>query len=138
VAGIGQDGDPNPIYRWDLGVASTGDLLSPRYSLLQVAYAGADGTDIIGSDPLFVEQYDAGVRVYPWRGNPAFIGAQIVAVDLPPELMGDYHLSAGSPAQNVGASSFAGIAAPALDYDDNHRPAHGIWDAGADESIFEP
>lgn len=138
VAGIGQDGDPNPIYHWDLGIASTGDLLSPRYSLLQAAYAGADGTDVIGSDPLFVEQYDVGVRVYPWRGNPAFIGAEIVAVDLPPNLLGNYHLSAGSPAQNIGIDSLAGILAPSRDYDDGLRPVHGFWDAGADESIIEP
>ncbi|MGC9358739.1 MAG: pectin esterase, partial [Anaerolineae bacterium] len=138
VSGIGQNGDPNPIYRWDLGVAGTSNLLSPKYSLLHVAYSGADGTNLIGSDPLFGEMYDVGIRVYPWRGNPTFIGAEIVAVDLPPTLMGDYHLTAGSPAQNTGVASFAGISAANRDYDDVLRPAHGLWDAGADESIIEP
>ncbi|MFN2270987.1 MAG: IPT/TIG domain-containing protein, partial [Anaerolineae bacterium] len=138
VAGIGQDGDPNPIYYWDLGVAGTSELLSPRYSLLHNAYAGADGTNVIGSDPLFAESYDVGVRVYPWRGNPAFIGAQIVAVDLPPNLMGDYRLTAGSPAQDIGVATSAGVSAPHTDYDDNFRPVFGFWDAGADESIIQP
>jgi hypothetical protein len=92
----------------------------------------------VGSAPLFVEQYDVGVRVYPWRGNLAFVGADIVAVDLPPDLMGDYRLTANSPAQNMGIDSFNGIAAPVLDYDGGFRPAHSVWDMGADESIIQP
>jgi hypothetical protein len=59
-------------------------------------------------------------------------------VDLPPNLLGDYHLTAGSPAQNIGVASFAGISAANRDYDDVLRPAHSLWDAGADESIIEP
>ena len=106
--------------------------------MLHIAYAGADGTNVVGGNPLFAAQYDVSVRVYPWRGNPAFIGADIVAIDLPPDLMGNYRLTAGSPAQNIGTASFAGIAAPSIDYDDGYRPAHSVWDAGADESILTP
>ncbi len=138
VAGIGQDGDPSPIYYWDLGVASTSFFMAPRYSLLHAAYPGADGTNVIGSDPLFVAEYTSGVRVYPWRGNTAFIGADIVALDLPPDLLGDYHLAAQSPAQNIGASTYLGIPAPTVDYDGTTRPLFINWDAGADESTIAP
>jgi hypothetical protein len=138
VSGIGQDGDPNPINRWDLGVAGAVGLLTPRYNLLHVAYGSPNPTNVVGSAPLFVEQYEVGVRVYPWRGNPTFIGADIVAVDLSPDLMGNYRLTANSPAQNMGIDSFNGIAAPVLDYDGGFRPAHSVWDMGADESIIQP
>ena len=60
----------------------------------------------------------------PWRTNPAFIGAILVAVDLPPNLMGNYHLASNaSPAFNAGAASKSGVAAPTTDIDDGARPA---------------
>ncbi len=137
ISGLGQEGDPSPIVHWDLGVADSSGLLSPSHCLLQTAYPGADGTNIVGSDPLFVEEYEVGVWAYPWRGNPTFIGAEIVAVQLPPNLLGDYHLGAGSPAQNTGTNQFGGVNAPNTDMDNSYRPAHSIWDMGADESILQ-
>jgi hypothetical protein len=110
------------------------DFMSPAYCLLQVPYAGADGTNIIGQDPLVVEEYDVTVRVYPWRGNPTFIGATLVALDLPPNLLGDYHLlSNDSPAYNAAIGTWDGIAAPNQDYDGQPRPSRGGFDIGADE-----
>ncbi|HSJ57499.1 MAG TPA: hypothetical protein VLC95_09980, partial [Anaerolineae bacterium] len=133
VAGIGLDGDPNPIYNWDLGVAGMQELLSPVYSLLHVPYAGADATNIVGQDPLVVEQYESTVRVFPWRGNPAFIGALIVALDLPPNLMGNYRLTTASPAINAGIGQVDGVLAPNQDFEYQPRPINGFFDIGADE-----
>ena len=66
-----------------------------------------------------------------WRTNPAFIGAILVSADLPPTLLGDYHLLAGSPAINFGAGSKSGVSAPTFDIDNGIRT--GSPDAGADE-----
>jgi len=132
VAGIGLQGDPNPIYHWDLGVADSPLLMSPTSNLLQVAYAGGSG-NIVGQDPLVVEEYDVTVFVYPWRGNTAFIGANIVAIELPPNLLGDYHLTMTSPAHDAGIASYLGIAAPNQDFERQPRPINGAYDIGADE-----
>ena len=48
----------------------------------------------------------------PQRGNPHFVGTILVALDLPPNLMGDYHLQSVSPANNAGAASKSGVGAP--------------------------
>ncbi len=134
VNGIGLEGDPNPINHWDLGVAGTTYLLKPTYSILQVT-AGTlpDPTNKVGEDPLVVQEYTTTVSVLPWRGNPNFVGVLIVALDLPPTLMGDYHLQAGSPAFNAGVSSKNGIGAPNDDIDGERRPLAGVYDIGADE-----
>jgi hypothetical protein len=134
VAGIGLDGDPNPINHWDLGVANSTELLSPVYSLLHVPYAGADGTNLVGQDPMVIEEYTSTVQVFPWRGNPNFIGATIVALDLPPNLLGDYHLAPGSPAIDAGIGSNDGVPAPNQDYDGQPRPVNAVFDIGADET----
>jgi hypothetical protein len=68
-----------------------------------------------------------------WRTNPAFIGAILVSLDLPPELLGDYHLQPGSIAINKGALNKNGVNAPAVDIDGDTRPAGGGIDAGSDE-----
>ncbi|MEJ2210849.1 MAG: choice-of-anchor Q domain-containing protein, partial [Anaerolineae bacterium] len=132
VAGIGLQGDPNPIYHWDLGVAGSNLLMSPTSNLLQVAYSGGSG-NIVGQDPLVVQEYDVTVFVYPWRGNTAFIGANIVAIELPPNLLGDYHLTMASPARDAGISSYLGITAPNQDFERQPRPINGAYDIGADE-----
>jgi hypothetical protein len=84
------------------------------------------------------------VSFQPWAQNPAFVGAILVTLEAPPNLLGNYHLAAcpGSPACNLGAASKpvpsyqgppATLAAPATDIDDQARPALGGFDAGADE-----
>ncbi|NLE44307.1 MAG: hypothetical protein GX620_06265 [Chloroflexi bacterium] len=137
VAGIGLEGDPFPIFYWDLGLADRSAVLHPTYSILQVAYGASDPGNLIGVDPQVVSEYDVSVRVYPWRGNPSFIGADIVAVDLPASLLGDYHLAAGSPAIDAGVISQAGIDAPGWDFDDDPRPSAVGYDIGADEDVIE-
>ncbi|NLF15601.1 MAG: hypothetical protein GX597_27755 [Anaerolineaceae bacterium] len=135
VAGIGLPGDPSPIFYWDLGVAGDFGELSPTYTLMQVQNGIPHASNIVGQDPLVVSVYDTSVRVFPWRGNPAFVGALIVAVELPVNLLGDYHLTANSPAYNAGTAEAGGVLAPNSDYDLNARPAFGLFDIGADEMV---
>jgi hypothetical protein len=132
VAGIGQLGDPNPIYHWDLGVADGVGLLAPTDSLLEVTTGTIpDVSNEVGSDPMVVDPWDVLVQVLPWRGNANFVDTLIVALETRVDLLGDFHLMGGSPAIDIGAASKGGISAPAEDIDGDVRgPA---YDAGADE-----
>ncbi|NLE60681.1 MAG: hypothetical protein GX616_20235, partial [Planctomycetes bacterium] len=130
VSGIGMPGDPNPINPWDLGVADGTGALNPGYSLLQTPYGEVD-TNIDGLDPLVISEYDVAISIMPWRGNTNFIGTSLVAVELPPNLMGDYHIQTGSPARNSGTTVWMTVPAPATDYDDQNRSSS--VDIGADE-----
>jgi len=132
ISGIGLTGDPNPINNWDLGVADGSGTLDPRYCLLQVPYSGG-ANNIVGQDPQVFELYDTSVQVLPWRGNANVVGINLVAVDLPVTLMGNYHLTPSSPAINTGTSGVAGVSAPTTDYDGQSRPFAGGYDVGADE-----
>ncbi|NWJ46026.1 MAG: hypothetical protein HXX08_09130 [Chloroflexi bacterium] len=147
LQGIGLTGDTSPINYWDMGVADGSGQLSPTNSILQpTTNPGviASPTNIL-SDPLVVDStYNVSVAVFPWRTNPTFTGATVVALDLPVNLMGNYHLSATSPALNLGAASkvipsyqvvngVTNLAAPAFDIDNQARPLNGGFDAGADE-----
>jgi PKD repeat protein len=134
VAGIGQPGDLTPIYNWDLGVADgTGDL-SPTNSLMQVTTGtNLDGSNVVGSDPSVVTPFDVSVQVLPWRGNANFIDPLIVSLETRVDLLGDFHLAAGSPAIDMGAADKDGISAPADDFDSELRPVAVVWDMGADE-----
>jgi hypothetical protein len=134
VAGIGLEGDPSPIFRWDMGVSGGGGILSPTHSLLHVPYGEPEPTNLIGLDPLVVTEYDLTIRVFPWRAAPNFIGTDIVAVDVSPDLMGDYHLSAGSPAINAGIDPAAVLAELNQDYDGQPRPSQHEFEIGADET----
>jgi hypothetical protein len=136
VAGIGLQGDPNPINYWDLGMADGTSLLAPTYSMLQVADGTLlDASNQVGVDPLAVASYTTTVSVLPWRGGPQFVGNAIVAIDLPPTLMGDYHLQATSTAIDAGTVVKAGISAPASDIDGDPRPVGAGFDIGADETV---
>jgi uncharacterized repeat protein (TIGR01451 family) len=119
---------------WDLGVADGPDLLSPTNSVLQsITSIAASPTNIVGVDPAVVAPYDVSVTFNAWRNNPAFIGAIMISADLPPNLMGNYHIKAASPAYNSGASIKGAVTAPAFDIDNEGRPAFGAFDIGADE-----
>ena len=92
------------------------------------------------SDPKVIDAYDTVLAFAPWRTNPNFIGAILVGADLPPKVLGDYHLNARSPAFNLGAASKAvpvyqrpptTLNAPTTDIDGQVRTAP--VDSGADE-----
>jgi hypothetical protein len=135
VTGI-TPGDFDP---WDMGVVGTSsNLLTPTYSVLQpsthpgtVSHASNKLTD-----PLVLATLDIPLSFTSWRTNVNFIGAIMVTVNLPPYLLGDYHLSgSGSPAWNTGDVSKNGVNAPAFDIDNQSRPlpSGGAFDIGADE-----
>jgi len=133
IAGIGLPGDPSPIFNWDLGVSDGSGLLAPTNSLLQTALGTiADPSNSVGVDPLVIETYDTSVQAQPWRGNPRFIDILMVTALAEPNLLGDYHLQATSPAIDFGADSKNGTNAPATDIDGHLRPV-GEVDSGADE-----
>ncbi|WP_353509013.1 SdrD B-like domain-containing protein [Intrasporangium sp.] len=145
VLGLGLAGDATPIDHWDIGVSDGTGTLAPTNSVIQQpGHPYVTSATNSTSDPGVVSPYDLTVSFATWRQNPAFVDASLVAVEAPPELMGDYHLAAcpASPACNRGAASKAvpayqapptTFAAPALDIDDQVRPALGGFDAGADE-----
>jgi len=134
LRGLGLAGDATPIERIDLEVfgTATAKYMKPRYSILHVPYAGSDTTDKIGVNPNFVSEYDTGLTAVPFRGDPAFI---TVVVDSPAGglLPGNYHILVGSPAIDVGATTFGGVAAPNDDFDGDMRPIGTKSDMGADE-----
>jgi hypothetical protein len=129
VTGI-TPGDANP---WDLGVVG-GGTLSPTNS-------------IINSDPTVVETLDIPLSFTSWRTNVNFVGAIMVTADLPPNLLGDYHLQVGSVAIDAGAPTKSvptyqrppnNLAAPIFDFDNQARPygqgsPSTLYDIGADE-----
>ncbi len=133
VSGIGLEGDPFPINYWDLGMADRYASLEPTYSILQVPSGSDDSTNMVGVDPLVVEEYDVSVSLFAWRGNPNFVDANIVTMELPVTLMGDYHIQETSPAVNAGTRQVRGIFAPNQDIDVDPRPYERFWDIGADE-----
>ena len=138
VNGIGLPGDGTPVNHWDIGMFDAPGSLSPTSSVIQQDAAEHPfNTDPSNSaaNPQVVSTYDVSVSFATWRQNPSFVDSTLVAVEAPADQLGDYHLSGcpASPACNLGAASSAGIAAPALDIDDEARPALGGFDAGSDE-----
>jgi len=143
VNGIGAPGDALPINNWDMGTIDGSGLLAPTNTMLQVTTGTTpSGSNNVGVDPLVVTPYDIGLSFTSWRTNVNFIGAILVTADLPPELMGDYHITSGSAAVNSGAASKtvpayqqppSTLNAPTIDIDNQTRPANGDFDKGADE-----
>jgi hypothetical protein len=86
-------------------------------------------------DPTFISEYDTSVAFQPWRGSPLLVGAIMVATDVPPTLMGDYHIPTSSAAKDApnSAASAGSIAAPSVDIDGAPRPTGTRFDLGADE-----
>lgn len=151
--GLGLDGDPTAINYWDMGVTGGPDKLSPTNSILQIADAAhitASPTNKVGTDPLVASPYNVSVMILPWRGDPHFVGVQLVAVETPIDQAGNYHLQNTSPAVNSGAANKAvtvaqgtvarTVNAPAFDIDRDGRPSAGPapsttvgYEVGADE-----
>lgn len=122
---------------WDMG-SGEGSALSPTNSIL---FGGADLSNVVpsasndtGVDPLVLATYDTQVSVFPWR-SPNRPAPVIIAVENPGVLQGDYHLSIGSSAVDLGAVSKSSVSAPAFDIDNEQRPAGALClpDSGADE-----
>ncbi len=141
--GLGGPGDVNP---WDMGVFDGSDRLHPTNSLLQQDVFATDGqhngSNKYAQDPAVLSPYDTTVLALPWRGDPHFFDNVIVALDLPPGIQGDYHISGASPAVDMGAASKAvppyqqppsTLLAACDDIDGDGRPNGLGFDAGADE-----
>jgi hypothetical protein len=130
VTGI-TPGDANP---WDLGVAGNAGSLSPINS-------------IVNADPLVISTLDIPLSFTSWRTNVNFVGAIMVTADLPPSLLGDYHLQSSSPAIDAGEDTVSvptyqqppnNLDAPIFDIDNQTRPygsgnPSNNYDIGADE-----
>ena len=139
VVGLGLPGDPTPVNVWDLGVADGSGQLSPTTSILSSTVGTISSpTNTINTSPAAVvaDPYDTVVSFDAWRTNPSFIGAILVTLDVPPTLLGDYHLAGGSPAVDRGATAAGGVNAPKLDIDDQSRGC--VVDIGADEAPTTP
>ena len=149
VTGI-TPGDADP---WDMGVVGdAGSLLAPTNSILQPsAHPGvmADGSNS-AADPAAMSTLDIPLSFTSWRTNVNFIGAIMVTADLPPNLLGNYHIQSISPAIDAGAASKIvppqqrppnNLAAPTFDIDNQARPYSATpggppstkYDIGADE-----
>jgi hypothetical protein len=152
VTGI-TPGDADP---WDMGVVGlAGNLLSPTNSILQpsahpgVIASGSNST----ADPKVILTLDIPLSFTSWRTNVNFVGAIMVTADLPPNLLGNYHLQSiqsGTLAIDHGAASKSvpsyqqppsSLAAPNFDIDNQARPYAATqggppstkYDIGADE-----
>ncbi len=139
VGGIGLGGAAD-VDTWDVGSLDPAMVLAPVNSVIQQDPAQRPYTDSgtnRHTDPKVVTTWPISVSFATWRQNPAFVDANVSVVEVPADLMGDYHLSGcgtgASPACNIGASSLGAVAAPTVDIDGDIRPAGGGYDAGADE-----
>ena len=129
---------------FDLEVFAGGpsDVLHPTYSLL---------TDPTGTDPsnsacgdlnaLFQDPFTNTLDAVAFRMEPDFITVVMVTVNLPPELLGDYHILDPSPAVDAGTDidPIGGeVYAPCDDFDDEERWTGAAHDIGADELSGTP
>jgi len=148
VTGI-TPGDADP---WDMGVVGNAGDLQPTYSILQPsAYPGvaAAGSNSF-ADPMVISTLDIPLSFTSWRTNVNFVGAIMVTVDLPPDLLGNYHIQGISPAIDHGWYTKSvptyqqppnNLAAPTFDIDNQERPYGATtggppttkYDIGADE-----
>jgi uncharacterized repeat protein (TIGR01451 family) len=139
VAGIGLPGDASAIDRWDLGVAGAvaGQELTPTNSVLEQLFTvhpfTPSNTNVVTSVQGVVDPHPITVNVLPWRTNPNFVDVNLVAENLPPTLLGDYHLLSGSAARDRGVSSKGSANAPGVDFEGDRRPLGTAIDAGVDE-----
>ena len=106
VRGIGLPGDSAAVNHWDLGAygVAPANALKPG----QERHPGPDGPHQLhdrGNVASIRGCSRRTTRPSGWRtfrGDPHFVGGTIVAVDVPPTRMGNYKLSATSPAAPPG------------------------------------
>lgn len=120
----------NQAFTWD-GVALTFNSVID----LEVFGGGtfthaADPSNLIGTDPGFVDDYTTTLGAVAFRQEPNFVTVFIVTVNIDGTLPGDYHLASGSPAIDAGTT----MATVTTDYDDEGRPQGLAYDIGADEA----
>ena len=112
-----------------MGTADATGPLHPTNTILNdtsrsVIVASASNKRGPAFNPNVVSAYDYSVDFLPWRGGAAFIFNILISADLPPGLLGDYHVSSPSPAIDMGAGNKSGVSAPSLDIDGaGRRPA---------------
>ncbi len=135
ISGIGSADAPasDPVNRWDMGAADASGLLSPTNSIVQVGLGTTSSASNSAANPQVVSAFDTSVTALASRTFPSFRQAVIVVQNVPPALMGNYHVTAGSPALNLAAESKSGVAAPSIDIDSQTRPQGAGRDPGADE-----
>jgi hypothetical protein len=136
VTGLGIPGDASPIVHWDVGAMDGSGTPAPTNSMLHVSLGTTgDASNQYGVDPTFIGEYDTSVTFLPWRTYPGLVGAVMVATDVPPTLMGDYHIPTSSAARDAANSTTAvgTVTAPAVDIDGGPRPTGTRYDLGADE-----
>ncbi|MFN2193949.1 MAG: SdrD B-like domain-containing protein [Candidatus Promineifilaceae bacterium] len=142
VTGI-TPGDADP---WDMGVAGNVGSLSPTNSILQPSTHPGVIAAVSNSsaDPAVVSTLDIPLSFTSWRTNVNFVGAIMVTADLPPNLLGDYHLQSASwAAIDHGTDIKSGVDAPLFDIDNQTRPFSFTqggppstkFDIGADEYV---
>ncbi len=158
MSGIGvlPDGTNSGTDHWDMGMTDTPvGQLTPRGSVLQTTEGtdvnpfspGATGNKVTDTSSV-KDPYSVTVDVIASRTFPAFREAAVVAQILPPNQLGDYHLTAtGSPASGAGIASTTvtwgtgggawsyQVQAPADDREGDPRPSGSPprYDAGSDQ-----
>jgi hypothetical protein len=152
IQGIGLTGDTTPINRWDLGVADGSGYLAPHNSVMNSDPANTaqgwtnDGSNTVTLTPGtvagdnsigFAAPFDLQITTAAQRTFFRFRPSTIVTISLPDNAIGDYHLTAGSPAIGRGVLAATpndpGFVNRKTDIDDQARTGPTTTDAGADQ-----
>jgi hypothetical protein len=149
---------PRPIWDpsyniWDVGVA---DGVVPNLDATNTLLSSSQGLNPGGAgnrtcdtnpalNPHFVNAYLVHVQSDPYRLQPRFRPSTLITINLPNNVLGDYHIANPSSAIALGAFSAtaangAAVHSPGVDVDTDTRPTSGGTgpDAGADQAPPPP